>query len=101
MGADGVRVRLWRGGRRLDALVPDRREHTRIVKICERGGNVPSDVWVAKDLAPAGLALDPPGDDQQRPLARRFDRRHPTGEPRSTESEHGDALARQLNSCLR
>ena len=101
MGADGVRVRLWRGGGRLNALVPDCRKRERIVKICERGGNVPSDVWVAKNLAPAGHALDPPGDDQQRPLARRFDRRHPTREPRFTKSEHGDALARQLKSCLR
>ena len=84
-----------------NALVPDRLKHARVVKIAERSGHVPSHVWVVENVSPAGHAFDPSRNDQQRPFAGRFDRRHPTGEPRSTKSKHGDALPLQFNSCLR
>ena len=99
--ADGIRVGLWLWSRKLYLLAQDRREHSGIVKIRQGSGHSLSNRGVVEDLTPAGSTLDSPRDDQERKLARRFDRRHPTDKRRSCEGKHGVALARQFGGCLR
>jgi len=96
-----MRVGLWLGVRKLYVLIEDCRQHSGVVKIREGSGHGPSDPGVVEDLAPARCALDSSRDDQERKLASRFNRRHPTDKRRPRDGEHGVALTSQFNGCLR